>query len=300
MVASAAPTASDSNANSDQACTTGHGDQKSTGSGSSGANATSANKPDRQDLLDCHFAGLDFAAGPSSGGGFGAQLKGSRQYIVGSFNAGRSSESGFEIPNELVIGYDSNSSWNSKTESRNQISVDLRLGLDGAIMTRLVQPPVTDEPPCLSCLNQYGSGGDPIAGYGIFADGRYRYGTFGNKDAMSHVNQFLAGGGVYFVWQKGLIDQSFVDIWPGVTLTYYTPVSTDTPVVKSALPDGVKADFLQAEFKTGFAFPIAGRKFRLSVAYDGSLPTTGFDNSWQSLFDAELSVTFSGPNLSQR
>jgi hypothetical protein len=79
-----------------------------------------------------------------------------------------------------------------------------------------------------------------------------------------------------------------------VTLTYYTPVSTDTPVPKVALPDGVKADFLQAEFKTGFAFPVAGRRFRLSFTYDASLPTTGPDNRWQNLFDAQLSADLFG------
>lgn len=290
LAQAADPTTSISGTSTHQPCSTGSADHESDDNTSGARN--SASTKDRQDLLDCHFAGLDLAAGPSTGGGFGAQLKGSRQYILTNLNA-NAVNSGFELPNELVIGYDTNSSWNSKTESRNQISLDLQLGLDGAILSPVVQDP-SKPAPSPEHPGEGPAGGEPIAGYGIYADGRYRYGTFGGKSATDHVNQFLAGGGIYFVWQEWMTTKPWVDIWPGVTFTYYTPVSTDTPVLKSALPDGVKADFLQAEFKTGFAFPIAGRNVRLSIAYDASRPTTGTDKSWQSLFDAQLSANLFG------
>ncbi|MBV9570209.1 MAG: hypothetical protein JO056_03105 [Alphaproteobacteria bacterium] len=286
----------DAGAKSDNdGCSTGD-DQSSTNDASqsngSEAKNTAKHTSKIQHGLNCHFAGLEFAAGPVSGGGFGAQLKGDHQYDLTSFNAGPPLGGFLEMPNQLSVGYATNDSWDSKPDSHNQVSVDLKLSLDGAMLTPLHPLPNPIPPECNHDWNlpQCGSGGEPLLGYGLYGDLRYRYGTFDDQGSLSHVNQVLGGGGIYFVWQKGMLNQPWIDIWPGVSLTYYSPISTDTPLLKGILPDGIKADFLQAEFKTGLRFPVAGHPFRLIVKYDGSLPTNGLNNSWESLWNVQLSA----------
>src|SRR6202012_1323751 len=86
-------------------------------------------------------------------------------------------------------------------------------------------------------------------------------------------------------------------IWPRLSLTYYTPLSTDGPASNVGLPQGVKAAYVQAEFKTAINL---GRglwvkdqndyAFRLGVTYDGSMPTTGAKQSWEDLWTVQLST----------
>src|SRR5262249_12264137 len=131
---------------------------------------------------------------------------------------------------------------------------------------------------------------DRVASFGIYGDARYRYGNFDQKSGDGHVNQFLAGGGVYLIWQKGM-SASWIAVWPRLSATYYAPVSTDASLSKGILPAGIKADFLQTEFKTGLNLGPQGGwgvqdadryPLRLMVTYDGSLPTTGSERKWES------------------
>lgn len=254
-------------------------------------------------LITQKFDGLTFAAGPSTTGGFGASLNGGNDYMWGPWNVDETQTSGLQFPVFGFVDYSTDDSWNTKSNSLNQLALDLRLGVHG-----LVAPAVNlqDLPPAsgpIHCTTTDGiercpnPGPGPDGGYGFYGDARYRYGTFHIAKSTKKLNQLLGGGGVYFVWQKGLT-APWVVVWPRMSVTYYVPISTNSSDFKGLLPGGAKANFLQAEFKTGFKFgPQSWVKdrsdtypFKLLFTYDGSAQVFAKNAGWQSLWNVQLST----------
>jgi hypothetical protein len=280
------------------------------------ASPSAASNGNTTSLINEKFGGLTFAAGPTSSGGFGATLKGDDRLIWGPFDAAGADDTsdGMKLPVYPFLGYSTDDSWNSKAGSLNQASVELQPGLDGGIFygawnfTHAAEkggagPTCTTNPVThvKTCSAPAPIAPQRIAGYGFYGDLKYRYGTFDENAKQSNVNQFLAGGGAYMVWQKGM-DQPWIDIWPRLSFTYYAPISTNSPVTSADLPPGVKANYFQLGLKTGIFLGAKGAwvkdpdsyPFRLVASYEGSEPTTGADRSWESMWNIQLSTDILG------
>jgi hypothetical protein len=266
------------------------------------------------DGLTEKFGAFTLSAGPATSGGFGAVLSGDerKQWLQLLSNAaGEDTSKGIKLPVVPYLEYSTDDTWNTQPGSLNQATIELQPGLDGAIFygkwSQRARPkgPITckTEHGKQICRDQNGnvvslpSAPKPVAGYGFYGDLKYRYGTFKENGSPTRVNQLLGGAGLYLVLQRGL-DQPWLYIWPRVSLTYYTAITTNTPVAAADLPAGIKENYLQLAFKTGVNFgprgewgaPAGGYPFRLAITYAGSEPTSGESKTWENLWTIQLST----------
>lgn len=197
------------------------------------------------------------------------------------------------------VGVSIDAGWSSQAEAANNASLSFRPSLGiSSLSPSPVGPPKFRGP----WLHAY-------------VDLRERYGKYKQADGtLLQINQTMAGAGAEFrvVWfddwlglskQTGKIDEP-----PRLSLTYYTVKGTS--VDEAVLPDNLKADVVQLEFKMGLTLPRlqctakttapaddndpfgAGSAitcpWRLTVDLLGTKPTTGRirENEWMA--DAAL------------
>lgn len=260
------------------------------------------------------FNVFTLSAGPATNGGFGAVLSGDdrKQWmqLLGK-GAAQDTTNGVKLPAIPYLGFSTNDTWNTRPGSLNQAMIELQPGLDGAIFYgKWSKQPLPKGP--ISCKTEHGvqicrdrngkliaplSAPKPVLGYGLYGDLKYRYGTFKENGSPAHVNQLLGGAGLYLVLQRGL-DQPWLYIWPRLSLTYYSAITTSSPVTAADLPAGIKANYLQLTFRSGASFgprgkwgaPAGRRPFRLAITYAGSEPTSGASKAWENLWTIQLST----------
>jgi len=245
---------------------------------------------------------LTVAFGPQEGGGFGLTVKGSSYLdLTPTSWAYQDPQNGAPTRDHTVVKVaylylapDIN--YTSFTAKKNQAAVSLRPTAQFAWYPTPAAFGTYPDP----TLWPYGA---PFAS--IYADVRKQYGQFTNTETKTaqDVDNTLVGVGAslavpYFTrWFQKRTNRAAKDFdpfaLPMLQVTYYRAL--DHSATKQPIPDGIKADQLDASLKTAIflrTITVNDKTVlpRFDFAGDLSRPTTGAKRKWKSKLDVALSA----------
>ncbi|MGQ0621196.1 MAG: hypothetical protein ACT4QA_14955 [Panacagrimonas sp.] len=263
---------------------------------------------------------LRLTFGPTEDGFYGTTLKGEGRHIFRELSTAPlnwlAKEPGSITGYTTSLGYVVDGGWAGGDEANNNVSVNLRPGLDWLWMRseqdyRAVTPETArkvleDSKERLEKCRQTVSVQlkpvrvrdcvtlifpQPRLSIGIFGDLRYRYGYFTQDEQRVSVNQAILGAGLRMT--RFTPDLGWVNSWPRLSVGYYTVKDTETS--SGEVPDDIESDVIKLDASTKFNLWKRGSTnggqdyaIRLYLDIEASKPTEGDDRDWQALYQAQL------------